>query len=332
MFKSLGKAPEWRILAYLGIITLSVHLLSIFGSLITTFSSIILIIILSWILAFIIEPAVLYLTSRGISRLIAAALVYTAITAAAIVLVWIVLPTAATQLAELATLLPSYLPATSPWSARLEEFLTSSLTNSVSLASQLAAILGNILLVFILSFYVLLSRKEISTFLLKVIPDDFEEDYLFLEHTFNTTFASFLRIQFILGLIMGALTYLVLLILGIDYALSTSVAAAILAMIPVIGPVVSLFPPALASLVVSPQQMVITLAVITLASQLVYNVLAPKLLGNALKIHPIIVLISFLVGYKLAGVWGAIFAVPVTSALAIVGRDLLKYWHEAADK
>ena len=80
------------------------------------------------------------------------------------------------------------------------------------------------------------------------------------------------------------------------------------------------------------QKMLIATSVIILTGQLVYNILSPKLLGTALKIHPIIVLLSFLVGYRLGGVWGAIFAVPVTSAIFIIVKEILKYWKQEADE
>jgi predicted PurR-regulated permease PerM len=274
---------------------------------------------------------VVKVTRRGLPRIWAAAVVYIALAATAIILIAVALPTTVSQIAQLSTVVPTYLPQNSFLSGRIEGFLANTANNSISLASSLASAATGLLLVFILSFYILISRTEISKLIRDIIPDEYEEDYLFLEKVMNETFASFLRVQVVLGLALGAITLITLLILGINFALSTAVFAGILAMIPVVGSIIFLAPIVLAAMTASFQKFVIAVVVIILAAQLVYNLLAPKLLGTAMKIHPIIVLLSFLAGYRLAGIWGAIFAVPVTSALAIIGRDLLQYWREEAD-
>ena len=322
----ISNFPELRILAILGIITLGWHLFGVFGSFISLFADIFLLLILSWILSFVLEPLVESLSKKGLSRMMSAVIIYLAVALCAIVLIWVVLPTTLTQLTQLAGNLPIFLPE------KIVQFLTGTIGNYVSFASGVASTLTGLLLVFIFSFYFLLSRKEISRFVLEILPEEYEEDYLFLEKVLNNTFASFLQIQIVLGLVMGAITFITLTVLGINLAVSTSIVAAILAMIPVVGPVLMIFPVVLATLSISMQKMLIATSVIILTGQLVYNILSPKLLGTALKIHPIIVLLSFLVGYRLGGVWGAIFAVPVTSAIFIIVKEILKYWKQEADK
>lgn len=328
---NLSKLFEFRIFLILAIITLAWHLLSIFASFFAFFADIFLLLVLAWILAFILEPLVAFLTKKGVNRTVSAAGIYFGIAVLAAVLISIVIPAIASQFTQLATIAPAYLPQNPALSPKIENFLASSLANSVQLASQVASGLTGFLLVFILSFYLLVSKKEISQGIKNLIPDDYEEDYNFLENVLNNTFASFLRVQVFLGLTLGLITLLTLRILNINFALSASVASAILAMIPAVGPILFLFPAMLAAITISLGKLVITTIVLFLAAQLVYNVLAPKLLGQALKVHPVVVLISFLIGYKIAGVWGAIFAVPVTSSLLIITEAILKYWKQEAD-
>jgi predicted PurR-regulated permease PerM len=327
-----SRFPEWRILAILGIIALSWHLLSVFGGVLAGLADIFLLLFLSWILAFILEPVVLSLGKYRFSRPAAAAVIYLFLAAGAVVLVAVVLPAVIAQLSQLAVVLPAYFPSDSFLAGRLEGFLANTLNNSLFYLSGAAAAFTNLFLVFILSFYLLLSKTQVSRLVLDLIPDAYEKDYLFLEKTINTTFASFLRVQVALGLILGAAAGLTLAILQVNFALTTAIFAGILAMVPVLGPFLFVLPIALAALTVSAQKMLIAVAVAVLAAQLVYNLLAPKLLGTALKIHPIVVLLAFLVGYKIAGGWGAIFAVPVVSAVAIVGKELLKYWKKEAGR
>lgn len=331
MFKSLSKLPEWRVLGFMAIIALAYYLFTIFSSFVSFFADVFLLLFLSWILAFLIDPIVAYLTTRGLSRTLAAALIYVIFGAIAIVLILNGVPVALAQLAQFSATVPSLIPSNSFLTPHIEGFFNSTLANSVNLAAQLASALTNIILIVILSFYFLVSKEEISKFILQIIPDNYEDDYKFLQSTLNTTFASFLRVQVFLGLLIGVITFVTLFVLKVDFALSTAIISALLAMIPVIGAILFLIPPLIAALIASPQKFLIVAAVLILANQLVGNILSPKLLGRALKIHPIVVLISFLIGYKIAGVWGAIFAVPVTSALAIIIKDVLKYWKQEAD-
>lgn len=297
------------------------------------FSDIFILIILSWVLAFILEPLVTKISKAlALPRLWSAALVYLFLGILAIIIVWAVLPTIVSQVSQFAYLVPSYLPENFLLGPKFETFINNTANNTISLASGVASTATGILLVFILSFYFLMAKEEISRFILKIIPDEYEKDYLFLEKTINETFASFLQIQIVMGLIMGTITLVTLLILGVNFPLSTSLFSAILAMIPVVGAIIFLIPVILAGLTVSIEKTIIAVTIILLAAQLVFNVLGPKLLGSALKIHPIVILLSFIIGYRIAGVWGAIFAVPITSALFVIVKDLLKYWHQETDK
>jgi len=325
--------PELRILAILGIIALGWHLVSTFWSFLGMFADIFILLVLSWVLAFILEPLVIKISKvLTLPRLWSAALVYFSLGVLAIIIIWAVLPTVISQISQFAFLVPNYLPENFLLGPKLETFINNTANNTISLASGVASTATGILLVFILSFYFLMTKEEISKFILKIIPHEYEKNYLFLEKTINETFASFLQIQIVMGLVMGGITLVTLLILGVNFPLSTSLFSAILAMIPVVGAVIFLIPVVLAGLTVSIEKTIIAVVIILLAAQLVFNILGPKLLGSALKIHPIVILLSFIIGYRLAGVWGAIFAVPITSALFVIVKDLLKYWRQEADK
>lgn len=330
MSKKLSRLTEFRLFLILAIIVLAWHILSLLSSFLSMFSNIALLVFLSWLLAFILEPLATYLSGRGLNRITAAAVIYTGIALLIIALIWSVLPTSIAQLAQLAGTIPYSLPQNSLFSVQIQNFLANTLSNSVNLASQIASGLTGVLLIFILSFYFLISKDEISKTLKNLVPHDYQDDYAFLENVINTTFAAFLRVQVFLGLILGLVVFLCLKILQVEFAASTSLISAVLAMIPVVGGIIFLIPPALAALTISFEKMVITTIVLALTSQLIYNLVGPKILSQALKIHPIIVLITFLVGYTIAGIWGAVFAVPITSTLTVIGKDLIKYWQEEA--
>jgi predicted PurR-regulated permease PerM len=71
---------------------------------------------------------------------------------------------------------------------------------------------------------------------------------------------------------------------------------------------------------------VLIFAILLIVQQIMLNYLGPKLMGKAFKLHPIIVLLSFIVGYKIAGAFGAIFIVPILAILVIVFKELEHYF------
>lgn len=295
---------------------------------ISLFSDIILLTILSWLLAFILEPIVKKLATKKVSRLAAAGIIYLALAIFLTVIGLIIIPTIVSQLTILAHVIPPFFDSAPEWATRFQSFITTTLSNSVTIAQSIAATFLNLILVLIFSFYFLIDRERISKTIYNLLPDDWEDEYRFLEKVINTSFAGFLRVQVALGIIVGISTFLVLVILRVNYALSASVAAGILAIIPVVGPILAIIPPLLPALLVSLNTGLITLAVLFLLQQIIYNVISPKVIGDTLKLHPIFVLLSFVIGYKIGGAWGAVFAVPVTSAIVVITREFLTHWQK----
>jgi len=56
--------------------------------------------------------------------------------------------------------------------------------------------------------------------------------------------------------------------------------------------------------------------------QIIFNIVAPRVMGKALQLHPVVVLLSFLIGYKVAGGFGVIFAVPVLGVLFVILHNI----------
>jgi hypothetical protein len=144
------------------------------------------------------------------------------------------------------------------------------------------------------------------------------------------TFGRWLRGQLLLGLIVGLATFVGLLVLGqlvdpvfTSFSVLLAVIAGILELVPVIGPILSMVPTLLLALTTGDPAKA-ALAVILLylvVQQLENNVLVPKIQGDAVELHPSVVLVVLLIGGALFGFLGAVLAVPVTAAL----RDSYRY-------
>jgi predicted PurR-regulated permease PerM len=170
-----------------------------------------------------------------------------------------------------------------------------------------------------------LDKEKINVEIYKLAPKNWHKNLKFIQTTIDETFASFLQIQVLFGILAGIFTWIVLRIFSIDYAASIAIIAGLLTIIPLAGPLLAILPPAFLVLVTHPENPILALAIaaiLLLIQQVTYNAIGPKLMERAFKLHPIVVLLSILIGFKVAGPLGAIFVVPVLGIFVIVLKKL----------
>jgi predicted PurR-regulated permease PerM len=324
MFDELKKNfGSIRILVTLLIIAVGIYLFQIFWQVIANFSDVLVILICAWLLSFILAPFVNALTiTLKISKVIAAFAIYTIFFAIIAVTIQSFIPTVYAQIQELVRILPKYINASPPFLHKWLGFTTTYLDNALPIISSLATILFNIFLVLIISFYFVIDSERINEELYHLTPKKWHKNMQFIQHVIDTTFASFIRVQLLFGLLSGVSTWIVLRIFNVDFAASTALLSGILGAIPLVGPLLMIIPPIIVPILTNTTQALIIFIVLVVIIQVIFNILGPKLLSRAFKIHPVIVLLSFLVGYRVAGSVGAIFAVPVLGVIIIVFHQL----------
>ncbi|MDE2590043.1 MAG: AI-2E family transporter, partial [Patescibacteria group bacterium] len=91
-------------------------------------------------------------------------------------------------------------------------------------------------------------------------------------------------------------------------------------------------PPVAVAAIIDPTRAIIVAIAILVVQQIIFNVIGPRMMGKAFKMHPIIVLLSFLVGYKIAGGAGAVFAIPVLGILIVVIHRLSRHFINPEEK
>lgn len=185
-----------------------------------------------------------------------------------------------------------------------------------SLAFASIGVFGNILILVILSIYIALDRERILAFLNRLVPPGIAPAALLIQDSVSRSFGGFLRGQVILGVVFGVFTAVVNIAFGLQYAALTTVAAGLLQMIPFFGPFVSWVPPVAIALLFRPEVTLPVLIIMGIAWFVVMNVLSPRLMSDAVGIHPIVVLASVVIGSKVAGIAGAIFGIPVAAVLS----------------
>jgi predicted PurR-regulated permease PerM len=203
-------------------------------------------------------------------------------------------------------------------------FLMPLLTGAGSL---LGAIFGYFILP-VWVFYLLKDKASLVGSFERSLPKTWRFDTWAIIKTVERDFGQWVRGQLILGVAVGVFTFIGLIVLSylVDpifgrYALLLSIIAGVLELVPIIGPIISAVPAVLLAATAGLAAVVAALLLYTLVQQVENNFLVPKIQGDAIQLHPAVVIFAIIIGGALAGLLGAILALPVTAAF----RDVVRY-------
>lgn len=311
----------------------------------TGFSQIGLVIFLAWLLAFVLSPLVDLASRRlHLRRGAAAALVYAGALLVGGSLLFYSLTVTAAQVGQLADTFPqtrATIQATlRGWQAALslgpfepdlvqlfadvERTVSLAGTSMISKAPGVTlAVVGALLLVIILSLYMVADADRIMAKFNRVVPTRYEDHMEIFERTVGRAFGGFLRAQVILAAIQAVLTIAVALIAGLPYAFLIVAASALAMLIPFFGPPLALLPPIVATAIYAPGWLVVVAPLLLVSQTVIVNYLQPRLMREALGMHPLLVLIGLLVGAQVAGVWGALFGIPILAVANVLFNYLV---------
>ena len=183
--------------------------------------------------------------------------------------------------------------------------------------------------------FILIDMEKVHGFLRSLFPQNVRDDYDIIIAGIDRGLSGVIRGQLLICLINGILTYIGLLIFGVKYSLILGVVAGLLTLIPIFGSILSSVPIVIVALVSGDtgidvvRGLAIGLWIIAIHF-VEANVLNPKIIGTAAKIHPVLVIFSLFLGQSTYGLVGALLAVPVLSAVQVVFMYLYrKTWKDA---
>jgi len=171
--------------------------------------------------------------------------------------------------------------------------------------------------------FILIDIEKVHSFLRSMFPSNVRDDYDIIIAGIDRGLSGVIRGQLLICLINGILTYIGLLIFGVKYSLILGVVAGLLTLIPIFGSILSSFPIVIVALVSGDsgidvvRGLAIGLWIIGIHF-IEANVLNPKIIGTAAKIHPVFVIFSLFFGEYAYGLVGALLAVPVLSAVQVI--------------
>lgn len=326
----------------LGTLVLALVLVQQVSVILVFFSDILLVLLLAWLLAFMLSPLVGMMERAlpHVPRVWVVAIIYLIIF---LVLSWIALVVAG----SLANSIAGFINQLPDFQARLPEILApiqSALTNlgfqidSVAAARDLLnnlgaiggdvvgpltglalfslGIVGNLVIIVFLSVFMVIDKDRILAYLNRLVPPQYSEQARLFETSVGASFGGFVRGQFIQGLIYGAYAAVTSLVFGLDFLPATAALVGVLQAIPFFGPFVSWAPPVVVAVLAKPDVAIPVLIVMFIGWFIVMNIVQPRVMSQAIGLHPVVVLISVLIGIKIAGIAGAIFALPFAAVMA----------------
>jgi len=178
-------------------------------------------------------------------------------------------------------------------------------------------------LLFMLTAFISVDAPRIVRFFETLLPTPWRDDYRRLLHGIDTGLAGVVRGQLTIMLVNGVLTLLGLLALRIPFAFALSALATLLYVVPIFGTILSSVPIVLLALTAGGlSKGLLALGYILAIHALEAYVLNPKIMGDASKIHPVLIVLALVIGERTWGLVGALLAVPVASVFVAVFRFL----------
>jgi predicted PurR-regulated permease PerM len=193
-------------------------------------------------------------------------------------------------------------------------------------AGATLATLGSLVLILILSLYMLLDSERIWGKVSRAVPRRYSDEVSLFERSVARAFGGFLRAQIILAGIQALLVTVIGIVVGMPYLFLVGTLSTLAMLIPFFGPPLALIPPIVAAWIYVPDWFLPVSIVLVAVQTVIVNWLQPRLMRDALGVHPILVLVGLLVGAQVAGVWGALFGIPVIAVVNVFLNLLL--WSE----
>ncbi len=339
-----NKIPAWVLRLVIGIFLSSILLFfSIY--VIWKLSSIVSIVVISLFLSFALEPFVNYLVNKGWRRTVASMTVILLFASLAIILLIGMVPLVIDQLGNVSDRIPE-------WGDQINNYLSSwfginidiqGIYNSLSSGNALSAlglnIANNVIAiskqlilafiqifsVFILTYYFVADAPRLRRLICSFLP---AKQQKFLLNTWElaiTKTGNFMYSRGLLGLLSALFTLIVLLILGVPFALPLALWMGVVSQfLPVIGTFIAASLPLLVAFINSPRDALILLVLIIIYQQFENYIIGPKITSHTMEMHPAVALLAVLVGATIAGVVGALIALPVAAIAQEITKAYIK--------
>lgn len=293
-----------------------------------------------------LEPIVNKLEALGLKRKWAIPTVVASLLILLTILIWALVPTIATQAAHFVKTAPSVIAGFTElaWVQRIDgQFggaITDALTgigNFVGNTANWPSMLGGVLqvslsifngffgalIIVILSLYFMASMSRFKRWLYSLVPASRRDTFSSIAEQISDAVGRYVMGQVTIGLISAVLSFILMSILGIPFALVLSAICFLLGLIPLVGTITGALLVSLVALSVSPTAALICAIYYVIYMQVEAYLISPRIMSKAVSVPGAVVVVAALAGGAILGVLGALVAIPVAASIMLIIRQVL---------
>lgn len=281
---------------------------------------------IAFLLMTAIYPLVVLLEKIRIPRILAILIVYAVIFGVFGFSVVSAIPTLVGQTTKLVEELPGVVAKVLPdLKVNLSSYLTQLAPLGENVVNFTVGLFSNIITTFTVlffTFYFLLERRRVKKIIADTFGETIAERSITILRAIELRLGAWVRGELILMFSIGLFVYIGLTILRVDFALPIAIVSGLLEIIPNIGPIISAIPAVLIGLSMSPIVALSVVALYVIVHQVEGNIVVPFIMKQSVGLSPLVSILALLIGGRLAGITGAVLAVPVL----LVCQVLIQYF------
>lgn len=303
--------------------------------------------IISAILAYAFNPIINFLEKKNIKRKHGVLILYLSIVGIFFIFSFIVIPRFGIEIRRMVNNLPRYLDQGSKildnisknyYSAvgelppifegiedavkeniiRIQNIVINGLQGFIGSIVGVALKLVNIVLTPIITYYFLADKNYFKKKIINIIPEKHKEEVFMVSRRVDKSLSLFIRGKLLMAIYIGITTTVMLFIMRIDFAILIGFITGFANIIPYIGPFIGFIPAVFFAAISNPIKVIWVSILFVFIQWVENNVLAPKIIGETMDIHPLVILLSIIIGGGVFGVFGMILSVPVVAIVKIL--------------
>jgi predicted PurR-regulated permease PerM len=289
-------------------------------------------IFIAYIIMAALMPAVKWFKGQGVPHIFAVLIPYLTVIVFLILIILPLIPFVASQIQSLVTDLPDFINEAAlnvginidanTIQETVARESNSIGRNAVSLTTKVFGGIFATLTVMIVSFYMLYYQEGFKRSVASLFHKNDQEHVIETMNKINDKLGAWLRGQFVLCVAIGVLTYIVLTLLGVPFALPLALIAALFEVVPTLGPILSAVPAIIVALTFNPPLAIVVAAAYFIIQMLENNLLVPKIMQRAVGLNPVVVIVGVMVGASLLGIPGALLSIPFISFIMVLFKSL----------
>ncbi|MCK5061820.1 AI-2E family transporter [Candidatus Parcubacteria bacterium] len=307
------------------------------------------ILFISLILSSALDPWVDWMQGKKIPRAMGVLFIYLAMFLVVATVIYLIIPPIVTQVSELTENFPAILEKVISGFEVLRSYsaehglldnvkenvgtISSNIRSAAGgIFSTVTGIFGGIFtffLVMVITFYMVVEENAVKKIVWSIAPKQHQVYVMQLINRMQKKIGLWLRGQLILSVIIFALTFTALTTIDLftgqmEYALVLALLAGLTEFVPYLGPILAAIPAVFLALTVSPTLAIVVALVYYVIQLMENNIIVPKLMQKVVGLNPIVSIAVILIGFKIAGVPGAILSIPVATAVSVFIRDIFE--------